>query len=107
MSFGTKGCMYCEGECNKECLPKQDFSKEWNETSEEAASKLFGSLETGIGAERRTIWMNGAKWQAERMYSEEEVDLFIYKLIGKFTDWSGSYVYKDKLIEIYEQLKKK
>jgi hypothetical protein len=37
---------------------------------EEVASKLFGSLETGIGAERRAIWMNGAKWQAERMYND-------------------------------------
>jgi len=43
----------------------------------------------------------------ERMYSEEEVDLLVNELINKFTDWSGSYVYKDKLIEIYEQLKKK
>ena len=24
MSFGTRGCMYCEGTCNKECLPKQE-----------------------------------------------------------------------------------
>jgi hypothetical protein len=24
MSFGTKGCMYCEGECNKECLPQEE-----------------------------------------------------------------------------------
>jgi hypothetical protein len=40
-------------------------------------------------------------------YSEEEVDLLVNELINKFTDWSGSYVYKDKLIEMYEQLKKK
>jgi hypothetical protein len=43
------------------------------ETLEEAAKKLFGSLEKGIGADRRNIWMNGAKWQQERMYSDEEV----------------------------------
>jgi hypothetical protein len=49
----------------------------------------------------------GAKWQAENMFSEEEVDLLVNELINKFTDWSGSYVYKDKLIEMYEQLKKK
>jgi len=24
MSFGTKGCMYCEGECNKECLSQEE-----------------------------------------------------------------------------------
>ena len=43
------------------------------ETLEEAAKKLFGSLEKGIGADRRLIWMNGAKWQQERSYSEEEI----------------------------------
>jgi hypothetical protein len=46
------------------------------ETIEEVANKLFGSLKTGIGAERRAIWMNGAKFQQEqdkKMYSEEEV----------------------------------
>jgi hypothetical protein len=24
MSFGTRGCMYCKGNCNKECFPKQE-----------------------------------------------------------------------------------
>jgi hypothetical protein len=28
MDFGTKGCMYCEGECNKECLTEKDKIKE-------------------------------------------------------------------------------
>jgi hypothetical protein len=23
MNFGTKGCMYCEGECNKKCLTEK------------------------------------------------------------------------------------
>jgi hypothetical protein len=46
------------------------------EPLEEIASKLFGSLKTGIGAERRVIWMNGVKWQQEQdknKFSEEEV----------------------------------
>jgi hypothetical protein len=25
MKLGARGCMYCEGECNKECLPKDNF----------------------------------------------------------------------------------
>lgn len=49
----------------------------------------------------------GFKYQAENMFSKEEVDLLVNQLINKFTDWSGSYVYKDKLIEMYEQFKKK
>jgi hypothetical protein len=24
MNFGTRGCMYCEGECNKECLSQEE-----------------------------------------------------------------------------------
>ena len=48
------------------------------ETLDEAASKLFGSLKTGIGAEGRAIWMNGAKWQQEKMYSEEDM-MFAYE----------------------------
>jgi hypothetical protein len=52
-------------------------------------------------------FISGAKWQAENMFSKEEVDLLVNQLINKFTDWSGSYVYKDKLIEMYEQFKKK
>jgi hypothetical protein len=52
-------------------------------------------------------FINGAKWQAERSYNEDEVDLLVNELINKFTNWSGSYVYRDKLIEIYEQFKKK
>lgn len=43
----------------------------------------------------------------ERLYSEVKIDLLVNELINKFTNWSGSYVYRDKLIEIYEQLKKK
>ena len=39
--------------------------------------------------------------------TKDEVDLLVNELINKFTNWSGSYVYRDKLIEIYEQNKKK
>jgi hypothetical protein len=72
MSYGSKLIMDLKKEIadKKQEEPKQDFSKEWDETS-------------------------------------EEVDSLVNELINKFTDWSGSYVYKDKLIEIYEQLKKK
>ena len=76
------------------------------ETLEEAAEKY---IETShyMDKDRMTDIIFGAKWQAERMYSEEEVDVLIHELINKFTDWSGSYVYNDKLIEIYKQFKKK
>jgi hypothetical protein len=28
MNFGTKGCMYCDGECNKECLSQEESKQE-------------------------------------------------------------------------------
>jgi len=43
----------------------------------------------------------------EKSYSQEEVDVLIHELINKFTNWSGSFVNRDILIEIYEQFKKK
>jgi hypothetical protein len=70
---------------------------------EEQLVKIFGHYPN---ASPRWQYMNGLiqnSLKMDEMYSKEEV----LKLINKFTDWSGSYVYKDKLIEMYEQLKKK
>jgi hypothetical protein len=58
------------------------------ETLEEVASKLFGSLKTGIGAERRAIWMNGAKWQQEQdknKYSGGDVPNNLESVLAKIT----------------------
>lgn len=82
MSFGTKGCMYCEGECNKECLSQEEPKRE---TLEEAAEKEFPLLDTewcrtGAAEEEnlqllghRKSFIKGASWQAERMHSHAEV----------------------------------
>jgi hypothetical protein len=50
------------------------------ETLEEAAIKLFPRLindpynpTEDDNTENRDIWISGAKWQAERMYSEEDL----------------------------------
>jgi hypothetical protein len=79
------------------------------ETVEEAAEKRIptGTHIWELTETRRCDFIAGAKWQAERSYNEDEVDLLVNELINKFTNWSGSYVYRDKLIEIYEQFKKK
>jgi len=83
MSFGTKGCMYCEGECNKECISQE---KPKQETLEEAADKTLqdeinywyektGSL-TSEDIVRRAYSLGittGAKWQSQRMYSEDDM----------------------------------
>jgi hypothetical protein len=98
-------------------VPLVEESKK--ETLEEAANRLFGSLETGIGAKRRMIWMNGAKWKAEQdknKYSDEEVLEF-----GKYLlELSNSAISKrtnikmldlevgKKLVkDLFEQFKKK
>jgi hypothetical protein len=81
------------------------------ETLEEAANKLFGSLKTGIGAERRAIWMNGAKFQQEQdknKYSEEEV----LDIINSFEKLCYNYQnnkdwFPAKKSEWFEQFKKK
>jgi len=74
-----------------------------NKELEEAAERHYINC---IPSDRQSF-ISGGKWMEKRMFSKEEVDLLVNELINKFTDWSGSYVYKDKLIEIYEQLKKK
>lgn len=52
-------------------------------------------------------FIRGAKWQAERMYSEEEVDELVNNLIDKFLNYNGSSVDNEKLKWFYQQIKKK
>lgn len=82
------------------------------ETLEEAADRYFPFAEK-IGGETYTAYrgfMEGAKWQAERMYSEKEVynlleqamkDAYDYQL-----EWHYNGDYKD-LKKWFEQVKKK
>ena len=52
-------------------------------------------------------FIRGAKWQAERMYSEEEVDELVNNLISKFLNYNGSLIDSEKLKWFYQQIKKK
>jgi hypothetical protein len=83
---------------NKETL--KDAAEKYSKRHQDVSGTLGKYLVSAV-------FQDGANWQCERMYSEEEVDLLVNELINQFTNWSGSYVYRDKLIEIYEQLKKK
>ena len=47
------------------------------------------------------------KWQAERMYSEDEVDELVNNLISKFLNYNGSSIDSEKLKWFYQQIKKK
>ena len=69
MNYSARGCMYCEGVCNKECLPKQETLEEESERE----SSLFyekGSLDWN---KYRQVFIEGAKWQQQRSYSEEDM----------------------------------
>jgi hypothetical protein len=95
------------------------------ETIEEAAEKLFpftkDDYENRIITIKRLFWIDGAKWQAERMYSKEEVlkstDYLGFKQITSeelnslpyqpfITDDDGNIWIIDKN-EWYKQFKKK
>jgi hypothetical protein len=66
------------------------------ETLEEAAEKFWDKLSFD------DAFKAGAKWQAERMYSEEEV----LKLLITFSD-NRTFLKKDVGIKWFDQFKKK
>jgi hypothetical protein len=73
------------------------------ETLEEAVERLFpftkDDSENRIITIKRLFWIAGAKWQSERMYSEEEVLQLLLRL-----QQTESY---DNLYDWFEQNKKK
>jgi hypothetical protein len=125
-------CDYCGGEhCDNlacrgwedkpyyEIIIPQEEPKQ--ETLEEAAEKYLQEwrlvnnihLSNVIHAERcKNDFIAGAKWQAERMYSEDEVESIIQKLMNDVH--CGDLCYGDNVIDFkksprqwFEQLKKK
>jgi len=75
------------------------------ETIEEAAKRIYPInivVDYDTNEDIRNIWIEGAKWQAERMYSEEEVyDILVEHTIELFKKESTT------LNEWFEQFKKK
>ena len=74
MNYSARGCMYCEGICNKECIPKQ-------ETTPEEIAEYLG-------------FVKGVKWQQEqeqdkKKYSEEETEELITKAIKRTAQYSN------------------
>ena len=70
------------------------------ETLEEAAKRIYPDLGykeelyCDLGEHNREMFLQGAKWQAERMYSEEELEVAFFE--GRennlpFTEWFESY----------------
>jgi hypothetical protein len=90
------------------------------ETIEEAARRIFGDDEDGNYLEKR-VFIKGAKWQQEKMYSEEEMINFA-EFVATYTDknrnvngemlhakskYDGAERTIDLLEKWFEQFKKK
>jgi hypothetical protein len=81
------------------------------ETLEEAAKKYSGiaydrsdyeeMYYNQQGCDRYDAFINGAKWQAERMYSEEEI------ILSMKNSYGFKYFSEKKFLQNLEQLKKK
>ena len=75
------------------------------ETLEEIVEKMFpftdDDSENRIITIKRLYWIDGAKWQQQRMYSEEEV----LKLLITFSD-DRTFLKKEVAIQWFEQNKK-
>jgi hypothetical protein len=91
------------------------ISKFKQETLEAAAEKKYplkGELEIHFYMVRRLAFINGAKWQSERMYSEKEQ----LNLLNKYNEYLFTFIDKDvvgigveeeDVIKWFEQFKKK
>jgi hypothetical protein len=73
------------------------------ETLEEAAEKWYDSTEENKGFSKIKAFKEGAKWQAERMYSEKEV----IDLLQEMNDWPTIFEGRIDIREWFEQFKKK
>jgi hypothetical protein len=55
MNFGTRGCMYCEGECNKECLLQEEPKAERMYSEEEALELLHSRMRYTLGEDYKEM----------------------------------------------------
>lgn len=78
------------------------------ETLEEAAEKYSKRSSASVFQEaHKRDFIEGANWQAERMYSDEEVSELVYNIIGEYGKHYGIMIDGAKLNELFEQFKKK
>ena len=96
MNFGTRGCMYCEGECNKECLSQEEPKQE---TLEEQMYRASFENESPLWHDG---FIAGGKYMTERMYSEEEVQLILSKLLTDIKNGNAG-----NSVKWFKQFKKK
>ena len=76
------------------------------ETLEEASWK-YNPLKKLDGEFIRAAFIEGAKWQAERMYSEEEVENILFRYAEEEHAWFSCKSEIDSFNEWFKQFKKK
>jgi len=87
-------------------IKKSDGSIIKQETLEEAAERIFTSAYTNYKV-RRQGFIKGAKWRAERMYSEEDMIEFHKWAFQKNRIEESDKTTKELLLEWFEQFKNK
>jgi hypothetical protein len=83
-------------------------------TLEEAAENHAKIFQFPFDCDPAETFINGAKWQQERMYSEENMKQFAFECVGKFLSNDDNKV-EIKLVDViidrlnkhFEQFKKK
>ena len=73
------------------------------ETLEQAAEKYAKQFDYAEDSSPNIDFIEGAKWQQERSYSEEEV----LELLLKMNEWPTTFVSEEEVKEWFEQFKKK
>jgi hypothetical protein len=82
-------------------IPQEETKQE---KLEEAAEKY---VEEDNNNRYYNDFIAGAKWQSERMYSEEEVGELVYKIMGEYANKKNIFFKGDLINNLFEQFKKK
>ena len=89
-------------------IPKEEPKQEMlEEAAEKFRSNNPGTMQGGNNTKILNAFKNGAKWQQERMYSEEEVGELLYNVIGEYGKHYGIMIDGKMLNDLFEQFKKK
>ena len=94
-------------DCNKslqDCTCMEDTIDMKQESIEEAALTLFPG---DWSLTERELFKQGAEWQQERMYSEEEVLQMLFKFTNQFDLQKNIEITAEMQKEWFEQFKKK
>lgn len=109
MNYIARGCMYCEGTCNKECLPKQETLEEREPYWDLVDVKAEQNNTIDLDAYAKGV-QEGVKWQMDKQsdfiigFLEFIEGTYSYSNIFDhwclYSDTSKTYS-KKQLLEVY------